>query len=141
MKTAQQKMINTIKNEQVNMILKVHSIVSYHIILFGLIHICFVYCLDNFDTYALWFTGAGIAILFAGFINLIRTKSDETIVFSICVLTNSIITLLFMNALFAMQKPQVYVGIVVFAVAFILSLKKYAVINKKKTKKYDCANK
>ncbi len=107
-----------------NMNTKVHPIVSYLIILFGIIHISFASCLDSFDTYALWFIGAGIAIIFAGFINLIRTKSSEKIVFRICALTNFITTSLFVIALFAMQKPQVYIGIIVFSLASILSLKK-----------------
>jgi hypothetical protein len=107
---------------------KIHLIISYLIILFGLIHIYFVRCLDSFDTYALWFIGAGIAIIFAGFINLLKTKSSEKIVFRICILTNFIMTSLFLVALFAMQKPQVYIGIVVFAIALALSLKSNSVI-------------
>lgn len=110
------------------MISKAHTIVSYLIILFGIIHIYFVHCLDSFDSYALWFIGAGIAIIFTGFINLIRTKSSEKIVFSICILTNFITASLFVFALFAMQNPQVYIGIFIFVIAFILSLKKNSVI-------------
>ncbi|MFI5218850.1 MAG: hypothetical protein ACHQNT_05120 [Bacteroidia bacterium] len=108
------------------MLSKFQLIISYIIILFGTIHLYFTSCLETFDEYALWFIGAGIAIIFAGFINLIRTKSSEKIVFIICILTNSLMTVLFALALFAMHKPQVYIGIIVFATAFILSLKKPA---------------
>ena len=69
------------------MISKILSITAYTIILFGLIHIYFVTCLEEIDTYALWFTGSGIAIIFAGLINLIRSKSSEKIVFSNCYYT------------------------------------------------------
>jgi hypothetical protein len=106
------------------MLSKTHSIISYVIILFGLIHIYFVTCLDSFDTYALWFVGSGVAIIFAGLINLVKTKSAEKIVFRICLLTNFIMTVLFVTALITMQNPQVFIGIFIFAIAMILSLKK-----------------
>ncbi len=109
------------------MLSKIHVIVSYIIILFGTVHLYFTSCLESFDTYALWFIGAGIAIIFAGFINLIKAKSSEKIVFIICILTNFLMTALFCVALFAMQKPQVYIGIVLSAAALILSLKKNSV--------------
>jgi hypothetical protein len=105
------------------MISKAHSVLSYLIILFGLIHIYFVSCLHTFDEYALWFIGSGIAIIFAGFINLIRAKSSEKIVSVLCLLTNFLMTSLFIVAFFAMQKPQVYLGIFIFALALITSLK------------------
>ena len=118
--------MNKTLNVNLQMPSKIHLILSYIIILFGIIHLYFTSCLETFDEYALWFIGAGIAIIFAGFINLIRTKSSEKIVFIICLLTNSLMTVLFALALFAMHKPQVYIGIAVFAIAFILSLKKPA---------------
>jgi len=110
---------------------KVHLVFSYIIIFFGIIHLYFTSCLEAFDEYALWFIGAGIAIIFAGFINLIRAKSSEKIVFTICILTNFIMTSLFVVALFAMHKPQVYIGIMLSAIALILSLKKTSFINQK----------
>jgi hypothetical protein len=110
---------------------KFHSIISYSLILFGIIHLYFTSCLVAFDEYALWFIGAGIAIIFAGFINLIRAKSSEKIVFIICLITNFIMASLFVVALFAMHKPQVYLGIVLSVIALILSLKNTSFINQK----------
>src|SRR5436190_12209428 len=103
---------------------KIHLILSYLIILFGMVHIYFARCLDSFDTYALWFIGSGIALIFAGFINLIKAKSSERIVYAICILTNIITTILFCVALIAMKNLQVYIGIVLFAIASLLSLKR-----------------
>ncbi len=103
---------------------KFHILISYAIVLFGLVHIFFVTCLERFDTYALWFIGSAIAIVFAGFINLIRAKSSEKITYSICILTNLIMTFLFCFALLAMQDPQVYIGIFIFGLALFFSCKK-----------------
>ncbi len=100
---------------------KIHSIVSYLIILLGIIHIYFVTCLNSFDTYALWFIGTGIAIIFAGFINLIRIKSVENIVFKISILTNISMMLLFFLSFFILQEPQVIVGVILFGTSLYFS--------------------
>ena len=99
---------------------KVHSFISYSIILFGLIHIYFARCLESFDTYALWFIGSGMAIIFAGFINLARTKSSEKTIYFLCIYTNILTTVLFLIALMAMKGIQVYIGIGLFAFALAL---------------------
>lgn len=111
-----------------NMHTKFHSIVSYLIILLGIIHIYFVTCLNSFDTYALWFIGTGIAIIFAGFINLLRIKSVEKIVFKICILTNFIMMFLFFISLFILKEAQVIVGIILFGTSLYLSARKIKII-------------
>lgn len=102
---------------------KVHSIVSYAIILVGLIHIYFARCLENFDSYTLWFIGSGMAIIFAGFINLARTKSCEKTIYFVCIYTNVLTTGLFCVALIIMRDPQVYIGVGLFALALFLCAK------------------
>ncbi len=103
---------------------KFYTVLCYIIILFGVIHLFFTSCLESFDSYALWFIGAGIAIIFAGFINLIKTKSSDKIIYTICILTNVIMTALFSLALFAMQDTQVFIGIFIFGLALFSSLRK-----------------
>ena len=106
------------------MIKKAHTVVTYLIIMMGMVHIYFARCLEEFDTYTLWFIGSGIAIIFAGLINLIRTKSKENIVYWVCLLTNFLNGGLFIVALKALQDPQVYLGIFLFSSAILLTIKR-----------------
>lgn len=106
------------------MIEKTHSVFSYVIILLGIVHIFFVFPIENFDTGTLYFIGSGIAIIFAGLINLISIKSSAKLILGIAIATNFIMMFLFSITLFALKEPQVYFGILLFGIAFFLSLRK-----------------
>jgi len=101
---------------------KSHEILSWLIMLLGAIHIYFASCYGRVDEDVLWFIGAGLAIVFAGLINLIKARSDERIVKIVCIFTNSLMTLLFSFSLIVLQSPQVYIGIALFGAALLLSL-------------------
>lgn len=103
---------------------KAHTILSYIIILLGIIHILFVFPIEQFNTDTLWFIGTGAAIIFAGFINIIAIKKPGNLVRNICILTNASMTFLFLISLFALKEPQVFVGVILFGASLYLSLRK-----------------
>jgi hypothetical protein len=80
----------------------------------------------NTDT--LWFAGAGMAIIFAGLLNLVAldmggSKYTKTIT----AIVNAFNCAMFCFALPILNEPQVYIGITIFlfvTVLFIISLTK-----------------
>lgn len=107
------------------MLKTVHTICTYLIIALGLLHLLFTFHdYDAFTLRALWFASAGFAIMFAGFLNLIllRLARKETLVRALCVIANVICASLFGAALWLMQQPQVFVGVLLFSIATIASL-------------------
>ena len=100
---------------------KIHTILSFIIILLGILHISFVFPIEEFNADTLWFLGTGVAIIFSGLINLISIKFSEKFIRSICMLTNFIMMFLFIISLFALQEIQVYVGAILFGTTLYLS--------------------
>lgn len=95
---------------------KLIKIVSYVIILLGLVHISFAFPLyQNTDT--LWFVGAGMAIIFAGLLNLVALdRGGSKFTKTIALIINALNCSLFCFALSILNEPQVYVGITIFAI-------------------------
>ena len=93
---------------------KLLKIVSYVIILLGLVHISFAFPLyKNTDT--LWFVGAGMAIIFAGLLNLVALdRGGSKFTKTIALIINALNSLLFCFALSILNEPQVYIGISIF---------------------------
>lgn len=81
----------------------------------------------NTDT--LWFIGAGMAIIFAGLLNLVAIdRGGSKFTKSIAVLVNAFNCAMFCFALLILNEPQVYVGITIFLIttaAFIFDLVQY----------------
>ncbi len=81
----------------------------------------------NTDT--LWFTGAGMAIIFAGFLNLVAIdRGGSKFTKGIAVLTNAANCVMFCFALPILNEPQVYVGITIFlisTIAFLIELTRH----------------
>ena len=107
---------------------KVIKIVSYIIILLGIIHISCAFPLHK-DTETLWFVGAGMAIIFAGLLNLVAIdKGGSKFTKLIAIFTNAFNCIGFCFALPILNQPQVYVGIIIFlivVIAFIIELIKH----------------
>ncbi|MFN2438926.1 MAG: hypothetical protein ABR503_06975, partial [Chitinophagaceae bacterium] len=74
----------------------------------------------------LWFVGAGMAIIFAGLLNLVAIdRGDSKFTKAIAVIVNAFNCTMFCFALPILNEPQVYVGIIIFlitTVAFLLNL-------------------
>lgn len=102
-----------------------HKIITGFMIALGLLHILFTFHdYDEFSLEALWFAGAGVAIILAGFLNivLLRDTGKDKVVRLLCILTNIIFAVMFTAALFLMQQPQVLFGAALFTVATIIAL-------------------
>jgi hypothetical protein len=62
------------------------------------------YDYDEFSLRALWFTSAGVALILAGFLNVVmfRDVGKDRVVRLLCVLTNIIFAVMFSAALYLM---------------------------------------
>lgn len=106
------------------MLRTIHKIITGLMIALGLLHILFTFHdYDEFSMRALWFASAGIAIILAGFLNivLLRDVGKDKLVKLLCILTNLIFVVMFGAVLFLMPQPQVFVGAVLFGIAAILA--------------------
>ncbi|HEV2800095.1 MAG TPA: hypothetical protein VGW12_06350 [Pyrinomonadaceae bacterium] len=107
------------------MLRTVHVVCAYLIIALGVAHLLFTFHdYDEFVLDALWFASAGFAIIFAGFLNLIatRTAGRDKCVRLLCFVSNVVVAALFVAASWLMQQPQVFVGILLFVVAALATL-------------------
>lgn len=98
------------------------------IIALGLLHITFTWMdYAAFTLNAMWFLGTGVAIVLAGFMNLVllRDVGKDRLVQLLCHLTNVTFALLFARAIFILSQPQVFFGLGLFTfqtlIAFMLS--------------------
>lgn len=102
-----------------------HKIVTGLIVALGLLHVSVTfYDYDGFSLEALWFAGTGVAIILAGFLNviLLRDAGKDKLVQTLCVITNVVFAWMFALALLILPQPQVFIGLGLFIAAIILSL-------------------
>lgn len=102
-----------------------HKILTGIIIALGILHVSFTFRdYDSFSVRALWFAGAGVAIVLAGFLNIIllREAGKDTVVWTLCLITNLIFAVMFSLALVILPQPQVFVGAGLFVAATVFSL-------------------
>ena len=84
------------------------------IILLGLMHLGFAFPLQ-LNTYTLWFVGSGMAIIFAGLLNLVGVENGGTRFTKIvATFTNAAVSAMFAFALVILNQPHVYVGSLCF---------------------------
>jgi hypothetical protein len=106
------------------MLRTIHKIITVLIIALGLLHILFSFRdYDEFSMRALWFASAGVAIILAGFLNLVllRDVGKGKPVKLLCILTNLIFVVMFGAVLFLMSQPQIFLGAALFGIATILA--------------------
>ena len=79
---------------------------------------------------AMWFLGNGLAIILAGFLNVvvIREAGKDKVIRMLCLVANVSFALLFGVALFQLAQPQVFVGLALFGLAGVC-----AAVTRKKT--------
>ena len=102
-----------------------HKILSGIIIALGILHVSVTFHdYDSFSAGALWFAGAGVAIILAGFLNviLLRDVGKDAVVRALCLITNLTFAVMFVLALLVLPQPQVFVGAGLFIAATLLSL-------------------
>ena len=101
-----------------------YKICSWLIVALGCAHIAFTFRdYDEFSLGAMWFAGAGFALVFAGFLNVahIRSGGRDPLVRALTVLSDALCALLFAAALTLMPQPQVFVGVALFALAAVFA--------------------
>ncbi|HYY59046.1 MAG TPA: hypothetical protein VE842_17080 [Pyrinomonadaceae bacterium] len=87
------------------------------IIALGSVHVLFtIPAYGRWTLNAMWFAGSGLAIVFAGFLNLalLRAGGSDGVVRLLCLFTNLLVALLFTAALSLLTEPQVYLGLALF---------------------------
>ena len=102
-----------------------HKILTGIIIALGILHVLVTFHdYDSFTVRALWFASAGVAIILAGFLNviLLRDVGRDRVVWVLCLITNLIFAVMFVLALLILPQPQVFVGAGLFIAATIFSL-------------------
>jgi hypothetical protein len=95
-----------------------YKICAWLIVALGCAHLLFtLHDYDQLTMRAFWFFGSGLAIVFAGFLNvaLIRDGGRDQVIKLLCLLTNIACALLFTAALMLMRQPQVFIGVALFA--------------------------
>ena len=104
-----------------------YKICSWLIVALGCAHVIFTFHdYDEFSLDAMWFAGAGLALVFAGFLNVahLRSGGRDSLVRALTVLTDVLCAALFVAALSLMRQPQVFVGVALFAFAALMALRK-----------------
>jgi hypothetical protein len=89
------------------MVRTTHKIITSLLIALGSLHILFTFHdYDEFSLSALWFASAGVAIILAGFLNivLLRAVGKDKLVWLLCILTNVIFAVMFSAVLYLMQQ-------------------------------------
>jgi hypothetical protein len=110
---------------KLKMLRTIHKILTGLMIALGLVHIFFtLHDYNEFSLQALWFASAGVAIVLAGFLNivLLRDVGKDKVVRLLAVVTNIIFPVMFSVASYLMQQPQVFIGIGLFVAATIIAI-------------------
>ncbi len=102
-----------------------YKICSWLAVALGCAHLLFtLHDYDELSMRALYFFGSGLAIVFAGFLNvlLIREGGRDPVARLLCLIANLANTLLFAAALTLMRQPQVFLGVALFAFLTLAAL-------------------
>lgn len=105
-----------------------HKLCAVLFVGLGVVHTLFTFTFaERLTQGAVWFAGSGLAMIFAGFVNLAFGRGAagrDRVVRLLCYLTNALLLVFGALAAVAVQEPQGYLGIaliVVMAVtAFLL---------------------
>ena len=101
----------------------VKKIVPALIMLLGLIHLSFAFPLNDLEFDTLLFMGAGLAIVFAGVINLIALVNTDSFVIKLASLVcNAIMFSFCVIGTTILMGPQVFVGMFVFFISILFSI-------------------
>jgi asparagine N-glycosylation enzyme membrane subunit Stt3 len=102
-----------------------HKILTGIIIGLGTLHILVTFHdYESFSVEALWFASAGVAIILAGFLNIIlfRDLGKDIVVWTLCLITNLVFAVMFVLALMILPQLQVFVGAGLFVALTTFSL-------------------
>ena len=98
------------------MLRKLYLVNTCAVVALGLLHVAFTPCnYDGFGLDAMWFAGAGLAIVFAGFLNLALLRDGGRLTQILCIVADLTVAALFGAALPLLREPQVFLGLLLFA--------------------------
>ena len=103
----------------------IHKVTTGLIVALGFLHLAVTAMeYDSFSLDSVWFLGSGLAIVFAGFLNVgvIRNTGDDRMVSVLCLIANLMLAGLFAATLSLMRPPQVFVGVALFVIASVCVL-------------------
>ena len=109
------------------MINTVHKISSYLFIVLGIIHTSVTpLIIGRFSLNALWFAGSGLAMLFAGFLNIVLSRSigqDDRFVRILCYITNITILVFGATIIKVLREPQAIIGLLLIVIMNLTAFK------------------
>jgi len=101
----------------------VKKIIPALIMLLGLIHLSFAFPLHDLEIDSLLFIGAGLAIVFAGAINLFAVMNPQSMVIKVSsLICNAIMFSLFVIGTSILIVPVVFAGIILFLVSTLFAI-------------------
>ncbi|MBN2039675.1 MAG: hypothetical protein JW864_06515 [Spirochaetes bacterium] len=90
-----------------------YIIISVLYSILGIIHTAFTPVFYNMNSVdALWFAGTGFGLLFLGLLNLAGIKSNDKLVFNLCISANIISAFLNIFITVMILEPQAFIGII-----------------------------
>lgn len=90
-------------------------------ILLGIIHITMAFPICGFAINDLWFIGAGLAIIFSGFLSLVAARDcSRSLAGSLAFASSLILAVLFIFARQVLIGPQIYIGIYLYLASAML---------------------
>lgn len=101
------------------MVKTLHTVCTLLFIALGVVHVLFTFTFATRLTQGVvWFAGAGLAAVFAGFLNVAlgRGAGRDRIVRTLGHVTNALLLIFGTLAVVAVREPQAYVGIVLILV-------------------------
>lgn len=104
----------------------IYKILIGLIVALGTVHILTTFAVyDRLTADVMWFAGAGAAIVFAGFLNivLLRDAGKDRIVRTLCAIANFIAVAIFVLLLLIFPAPHLFLGAGLFVAATLFSLK------------------
>ena len=90
------------------------KIAAYLIIAIGVIHLSFTpFAYRRFSDNTIWFMGAGLASIFAGFLNIVwvRNIGKDHAIYVLCLIANIILLSFFALAAFVIPSPPPFIGV------------------------------
>lgn len=90
------------------------KIAAYLIIGIGIIHLSFTpFAYRRFTDNTVWFIGAGLAAVFAGFLNIVwvRNVGKDRAIYVLCLMANLILLSFFVLAAFVIPSPPPFIGV------------------------------
>lgn len=106
------------------MLRRVYQISTCLVIALGVVHLCFTpFAYGSFTHNALWFFGAGMSIVYAGFLNLAHLAHPAANLLQVlCLIANIVTAVMFALALTVVPEPQVFVGLMLFVICTAATL-------------------